>query len=297
MLSDACIGWVRLAVADVKRSLRFYNGLMGMNVFAESAGRAVLGSSEGEPIVILEEEKGVKPSSPGTRGLYHYALLLPSRRDLARMFARLAHGWGFDGFADHLVSEAVYLRDPDGHGIEVYADRAVERWRRTDRGEIQMATLPLDVDLLLEELRDEGLSKALAADWVIPSETRVGHIHLRVSSLRKAEEFYHGLLGFDVTNRSYPGALFMSRGGYHHHVGVNIWAGENAPPPSANHARLKSFAIKMPSEKSLQQVVQNLRGAGVEVIDGLASSVEGFSGVTMRDFDGNLIELAVETRF
>lgn len=289
------MGWVCLTVADMMRSLSFYRDLIGLNVLAEGSGRVVLGLLDNEPLVILEEQKNVKPSPPGTRGLYHYAILLPSRKDLARTFARLAHRWSFEGFADHLVSEAVYLRDPDGHGMEIYADRPVDGWRRTRRGEIMMDTLPLDVDSLLGELKGEGLSKALQTGWLLPSSTRIGHIHLSASSLRKAEEFYHGLLGFDVTNRGIPGALFMSSGGYHHHIAINIWAGENAPPPTSNHARLKSFAIKLPSIKHLRQTVEKLRTANVEIRDGLLNSVKGFTGISTEDFDGNFVELAVRT--
>ena len=156
----------------------------------------------------------------GTTGLFHLAILLPSRADLARALRRVADaGWRFTGASDHLVSEALYLHDPEGNGIEIYRDRPREQWRFVD-GELQMDTLPLDLDSVLGEL-----SGADTEANGMPAGTRIGHVHLNVAELSAAEDFYAGALGFDVTVRSYPGALFFSTGGYHHQIGVNTWAG------------------------------------------------------------------------
>lgn len=288
------VGWVGLTVSSLGRSLDFYTGVLGFRRVGVLGDAAVLGADENVPLVILHEQKGAEPRPPNRRGLYHFAILYPSRRDLARAFTRVAHSWSFEGFADHLVSEALYLSDPDLHGIELYVDRPRGRWTFTSFNELRMATLPLNIDSLLEELRGEGVSKSLDPGYHLPSGTRIGHIHLHVSSLEKAEQFYHGLLGFDITLKSYPGALFLSAGGYHHHIGANIWAGLNAPPPSENHVQLKSFSLLLPSWKSLETLLKRLTESGVYVEDGLVHGFEGYEGVTVTDFDGNHVELAVK---
>ncbi|BAJ51020.1 glyoxalase family protein [Candidatus Caldarchaeum subterraneum] len=287
------VGWVGLTVSSLGRSLDFYKGVLGFRQFGMLGGAAVLGADENVPLVILHEQRGAEPRPPNRRGLYHFAVLYPSRRDLARAFTRVAHRWSFEGFADHLVSEALYLSDPDLHGIELYVDRPRERWGFTSLKELRMGTLPLNIDSLLQELSGEGSSKSLDPGYRLPSGTRIGHIHLHVSSLEKAEQFYHGLLGLDVTLRSFPGALFLSAGGYHHHVGANIWAGLNAAPPSENHVQLKSFSLVLPSRRSLELLVKWLLENGVDVVDGLVHGFEGYEGVTVMDFDGNRVELAV----
>jgi catechol 2,3-dioxygenase len=155
---------------------------------------------------------------PSRRTAAGFALLMPSRKDLARVLVRLAEFWDIDGASNHIVREAIYLRDPDGHGIEIYADRPRASWRVLEGVGLYMATLPLDIDSLLTELRGEGRSVAVSGDWKAPAETRIGHIHLRVSRLEKAERFYHELVGFDITLRYGGSALFISAGGYHHHT-------------------------------------------------------------------------------
>ncbi|MEM0440236.1 MAG: VOC family protein [Candidatus Caldarchaeum sp.] len=291
------MAWVSLIVSDIERSLRFYTELLGLGVVKKgSDGGIMLGPSPETVVATLYEQQDAQPAV-GRRGLYHYALLLPNRRDLARVFVRIARRWNFEGFADHLVSEALYIRDPDGHGIELYADRSSTEWMRNPRGEIEMATFPLDVDSLLMEHKPEGTSAALADDWRMPEGTRLGHVHLHVSSLARAAKFYHETLGFDITNRSYPGALFMSAGGYHHHIAVNIWAGTNAPPPSPNHARLRSFAAKLPSRQSLEKVVERLKRGGFDVHNSLTTSVAGYDGFSVLDFDGNVVELVCRRDF
>ncbi|MEM1944365.1 MAG: VOC family protein [Nitrososphaerota archaeon] len=285
------IKWVFISVSDLSKSLRFYTEVLGLSHLSWLGDRVVLGVAGGPPLLILEEKRGGLPKPEGMRGLYHFALLVPSRLDLARMFLRLAEFWEFEGASDHLVSEALYLRDPDGHGIEVYADRPSTAWSREKGGPLRMATLPLNLDSLLRELMGEGNRVALSDGWKAPPATRVGHIHLHVSRLERAEEFYHRLLGFDITYRLTGSALFMSAGSYHHHIGVNTWAGVDAPPPSEKHVRLESFAINLGGAEWLREVRAKLVEKGVVVDDGLVNSLEGYVGFTVKDFDDNIVEL------
>ncbi|MGH7454967.1 MAG: VOC family protein, partial [bacterium] len=218
--------------------------------------------------------------------LFHIAIRFPSRWELARVFRRLIeNGWTFQGFADHIVSEALYLADPDNNGVELYTDRPREQWR-WHNGAVEMATDPLDVEDLLREIKKD------TAPWdgVHPG-TDIGHVHLHVSDLQKAEAFYHGVLGFEVTQRSYPGALFVSAGGYHHHVGLNIWAGKGAPPPPPNAVGLLSFSISIPDLDTLQILKERLRTAELWFEDGSASA--GQSTILTRDQDGNGVEIMV----
>jgi catechol 2,3-dioxygenase len=253
------IGQVRLQVSDLANALAFYEGLLGFRQ-ASRNGRSVALSATGQPphALVLVERPGALPKPPRTTGLYHVAIRLPSRRALAEVLIRLAtHTWPFQGFADHLVSEALYLADPDGNGLELYADRPPERWARQN-GQIVMGTEPLDVDDLVAE------AASGSAPWRgIDPGTDIGHVHLHVSDLARAEAFYHGLLGLDVTQRGYPGALFLSAGGYHHHLGINTWAGAGAPPPPAEAVRLLSFALQIPDGEAWRAVLARLADAGV----------------------------------
>jgi len=192
----------------------------------------------------------------GRVGLYHFAVLLPDRASLARFVAHLADVGAYAGMSDHLVSEAVYLTDPDGLGIEVYVDRPRTTWRR-EGGQLTMRTDPLNVPDLLREAGKETWKGA-------PAGTRLGHIHLYVSDLASAEAFYHAALGFDKIVWSYPGALFMSAGGYHHHVGTNTWA-KDAPVATDEDARLIEWQIALPDAASVDAATTSLRRAGYAV--------------------------------
>ena len=183
-------------------------------------------------------------------------------------------GWRLSGASDHLVSEALYLRDPEGNGIEIYRDRPREQWRY-ESGQLQMDTLPLDLDNLIA-----GLGGADTEPNGMPAETRIGHVHLNVGELSAAEDFYGGALGFEVTVRSYPGALFFATGGYHHQIGVNTWAGEGAPAPPPGSLGLRSFEIALPGAPQLEQAGQRLRAAGFE------TQSEG-DGLLVADPSGN----------
>jgi catechol 2,3-dioxygenase len=198
---------------------------------------------------------------------------VPSRRELARSVRRVIDaGWNFTGASDHLVSEALYLDDPEGNGIEIYRDRPRDEWRY-EGGQLAMATLPLDLDGVMSELGDDDPGPG--AD-----ETRIGHVHLQVSQLPSTEAFYEGGLGLDVTTARYPGALFMSAGGYHHHIGTNTWASAGAPAAPSGSRGLRRFTVVVPDAAERERVTGRLRGSGHELAE-----VEG--GVEAVDPSGN----------
>lgn len=261
--AQTSIGRVRLTVSDLDRALSFYRDLLGLHLLQRNGPQAVLGAApDGKPLVILEELPGAIVKPRGTTGLYHFALLMPSRRELARVFRRLLEAsWPFQGFSDHGVSEALYLADADGNGIELYADRPREDWPRQN-GSLVMYTRPLDIEDLLAQWTPAPGEPDQPS---VHPDTCVGHIHLHVADLDRAEAFYHGLIGFDVMFRNYPGARFLSAGGYHHHLGINIWAGQNAPPPPANSTGLLDFAIQVPDAMAASFIVDRLRRAGISI--------------------------------
>src|SRR5574341_1976790 len=225
MHPDTRLGSVHLTVSDLDRSLQFYGSALGLRTRRREEAVAELGTGTAS-LLILWERAGAKPRPRHTSGLYHFAILLPSRADLARALQRLLEArYPIDGASDHLVSEAVYLADPDGNGIEIYADRSRRALPVRD-GQLRMDTLPLD----LEDLMNEVQAGPPAATG-LPEATRIGHIHLHVADLATAEAFYRDVLGFDLMVRYGSSASFLSAGGYHHHIGVNTWAGAGAPPP------------------------------------------------------------------
>jgi catechol 2,3-dioxygenase len=251
------LGAVRLAVADLDRMRDFYRDAVGLRELDPADGVVRLGA-DGEAIVELVAEPGALPRPRGTSGLFHMAIRVPSRADLARALQRIAEaGWRLGGASDHLVSEALYLSDPEGNGIELYRDRPPEEWPVRD-GQLQMDTLPLDLDGVLSELRRED------AEAGMPPGTRMGHVHLNVGDLAAAEAFYSGGLGFGVMVRGYPGALFVSAGGYHHHIGLNTWAGEGAPPPPSGSRGLLQFEVVLPGAEQVAIEESRLRQAGFE---------------------------------
>ena len=231
---DAHIGQVSLTIRDLDRSLSFYRDVLG---FVE-LGSGRLGSAGGRVLIELHERKDAAAKPRRSAGLYHVAILVPSRAALGRSLRRLAERrWPISGAADHLVSEALYLDDPDGLGIEIYRDRSRQSWRVAN-GELAMATDPLDLQAIAAEPGAEAPWSGLEA------ETIIGHVHLHVPHLDTAEAFYCGRIGFDPIVRRYPGALFVSAGGYHHHLGLNTWAGVGAPPPPENAVGLRSFTLE-----------------------------------------------------
>jgi catechol 2,3-dioxygenase len=275
------MGAVRLTVADLDGVRDFYRDAIGLAELPPRDGVVRLGAGD-RAIVELVGEADAPPRPRGTSGLFHLAILVPSRPDLARALQRVAEaGWRLSGASDHLVSEALYLSDPEGNGIELYRDRPREEWPVRD-GVLQMDTLPLDLDGVLGELRREDATAAM------PPGTRMGHVHLNVGDLTAAEAFYSGALGFDVIVRHYPGALFVSAGGYHHHLGLNTWAGEGAPPPPPGTRGLRQFEIVLPNAASLAAEEDRLREGGFE------PSREG-DRVRVSDPSGNVVVLTAES--
>lgn len=249
------LGAVVLQVADLERSLAYYQEVIGLRIIERGSGEASLGAGEsGLPIVQLRELRGALPVPPSGRlGLYHFAILVPDRAALGRFVAHLqAAGMRF-GASDHLVSEALYLRDPDGLGIEVYVDRPRPEWTAAG-GQLEMATEPLDLYSLA--------SAGAGAAWEgLPTGTRIGHVHLHVGDLARSETFYHDGLGLDKMVWSYPGALFLSAGGYHHHLGMNTWAA-GAPPAAEGDARLLEWEVLLPSDADVRRTEASLQAAG-----------------------------------
>ncbi len=232
------IGAVRLRVADAARVGSFYERVIGLRDLGSRDGVRRLGVDA--PLVELEEDRAaVRPPVPST-GLFHLAVLVPDRPELARTVRRVADaGWSFTGASDHLVSEALYLHDPEGNGIELYRDRPREQWEWTADGEVAIGTVALDL---------RGLLAAAPADPDpgMPAGTAIGHVHLHVAELDGAEAFYAAELGMETMSRSLPGARFMSRERYHHHVGMNTWAGAGAPPPPPGSRGLVWFEARVP---------------------------------------------------
>jgi len=258
-LPDAThLGRVRLQVANLGRSLAFYEKVLGMRAINSGTGSIGLGPQGDErEIVHLRWLTGARPvPRRGLLGLYHFAILLPDRASLGRFVAHLAALGIKAGMSDHFVSEAVYLTDPDGLGIEVYADRPRDAWRYDER-QLHMTTNHLDVDDLMASTGGER--------WTgMPAGTVLGHVHLYVDDIARAEAFYHDALGFDKVVWSYPGALFMSAGGYHHHLGTNTWA-RGAPPATDTDARLLEWEILVPTKKDAEEAARHVQAAGYPV--------------------------------
>jgi catechol 2,3-dioxygenase len=247
------LGQARLAVRDLEGAVRFYTRALGLSERGQQGPRVSLGTAQ-RTLVLLEQAPGAARRA-GTAGLYHLALLLPSRFELARALERLLKQHvPLEGFADHLVSEAIYLSDPEGNGIELYRDRPRESWTEPG-GKLRMGTYELDPHELLAEL--EGPQ---------PAETegaRLGHVHLEVGDLAASDRFYLGVLGFQLMMRMGPSASFVSAGGYHHHIGYNTWAGHLAPAPRQGVLGLERFSILLPDPGALETVLENVRRAGL----------------------------------
>jgi catechol 2,3-dioxygenase len=278
------MGTVRLTVSDLARSRSFYQQVLGLQATELDDGALGLGVGNGSaPLVELHGDASAARLDPRATGLFHLAVLVPSRLDLAYALTRLAETrWPLDGASDHLVSEALYLSDPDGNGIEIYRDRPREEWREVD-GQLQMATLPLDLRSVVSEIGTAGSSPSQAH---APTGTRIGHVHLQVSELERTETFYAGVLGFEVMVRGYPGALFVSAGGYHHHIGLNTWHSAGSPPPAPGAVGLKSFVIELPSRAALEKVLGRVSDAGLP-----SEPTEAGRGHIVHDPSGNALEL------
>jgi catechol 2,3-dioxygenase len=278
---DTRVGAVRLRVADLDSVASFYERAVGLRTLAREGDVARLGVDGGPALVELAAAPGAPPRPPVGPGLFHLALLVPTRADLARALRRVIGAGGrLSGASDHLVSEALYLNDPEGNGIELYRDRPRREWRTDPNGELAMATLPLDLEGVLAELGPDVPDDAGS----MPADTRMGHVHLQVSSLDPVERFYAGTLELDVTVRSYPGALFLSAGGYHHHIGLNTWRSAGASPPPEDALGLEHYELALPDEAERDRLAGRLEAAGAETLE-LAA------GVQARDPSGNRVLL------
>lgn len=261
-LPDAThVGRVRLQIADLDRSIEYYETVIGFRVLHRHDGVACLGAHDDERILVeLREKPGVRPAARrGLIGLYHYAILLPDRAALGRFLQHLADLGVRAGMSDHFVSEAIYLTDPDGLGIEVYADRPRSAWRIDDR-QLAMTTIPLNVDDLIRAAAGQPWTGA-------PAGTIIGHVHLYVRDIDQGAAFYHDALGLDKVVWNYPGALFLSAGGYHHHLGTNTWAAE-APLASDADARLLDWELVVPGDADVRRAAESLQAHGYSVVLG-----------------------------
>ena len=276
------VGEVHLKVASLPEALVFYRDILGYTVTSLGDDIVALAPGGGEPHVVLHELAAPEPVSRRTSGLFHAAILLPERRDLALVTQRLVNsGWDIGGASDHGVSEALYLDDQDGNGIEIYVDRPRAQWPVAGN-QVRMVAERLDFDNLFGELAGGN------HEWQgIPSGTTIGHIHLQVSDLEASRRFYVDLLGFDVMQDTYPGALFVAAGGYHHHLGMNTWAGRGVPRPPENAVGLERFAVNLPDMSSLEVLAERLQRAGADVPEVSDNSVY------VRDPDGIEIEIRV----
>jgi catechol 2,3-dioxygenase len=251
------IGLLSLTVADLDRSLAFYTRAIGFAVIEQAPGRATLGAGN-SPLLEPIEVPGAAEWPGAATGLYHFAILVPSREALGKWLRNwLALGLPMPGQGDHLVSEALYLNDPDGNGIEVYRDRPRSEWV-WDGGIVRMATDPVDI---------RGVLAAGDADGQpfngMPEGTRIGHMHLQVGDIPEARRFYHDVLGFDVVAHM-PSALFLSAGGYHHHIGANTWHSRGRGPASEGTAGLRYFTITLPTEAARDEVLARLTAVGLD---------------------------------
>jgi catechol 2,3-dioxygenase len=269
------LGPVRLTVANLGQARAFYRRALGLRELEGGDGLVLLGPAPDRPLIELAGDAAAPPRPRRSTGLFHLAILVPSRAELARSLRRvLDAGGSFTGASEHLVSEALYLDDPEGNGIEIYRDRPREEWTR-DEGGLRMATLPLDVEGVIREMPsspDEGMLEG----------TTMGHVHLQVRDISEAEAFYAGVIGFDPTVRGYPGALFVSAGGYHHHVGLNTWGTAGAPAPPEGSRGLGSFEIVVPDAGEVTRIEDRARAAGHE-------ADRGGDGLVLRDPSGNRI--------
>jgi catechol 2,3-dioxygenase len=259
------VGPVSLTVANLENQLAFYQQALGFQLHRREGSEAVLGTGERE-LLHLMERAGFKRYR-GVTGLYHFAVLFPDRRELARAMARLFALKYTNYPTDHIMTKTTYLDDPEGNGIELYTESPEDgEWimdetfsaRRAD-GTLSNGREPLDVKALFSHLKEDD-----KLDVPIPEETRIGHVHLHVRDVDEAVDFYHGVIGFDVMgNAKTMRAAFVSAGGYHHHVGLNTWQGESAPPPPADAVGLRYFAVELPDQSALDEVIARVDETGI----------------------------------
>lgn len=250
------LGSVHLIVSNLERGLEFYQSILGLQVHRREADTAALGAGENDLVVLTEISGAVR--QPRTTGLYHFALVVPNRLDLAQVLRNLLEkGAHLDGASDHLVSEALYLSDPDGNGIEIYRDRPRQHWQFAG-DQIRMTVDPLDWEGVLAELERADVQWSGMAVG-----TRLGHMHLHVADLQAAVSFYTRVIGFDLMLSYGSSAAFLSAGGYHHHLGVNTWNGVGALPPPPGSVGLRYFTVVLPEADELNRLIDRLEGASI----------------------------------
>jgi catechol 2,3-dioxygenase len=273
---------VELKVKDLDRSLHFYSYLMGMIESTSGSSEAHLYSNKSNQhlVRLIEDKNALYPERKNT-GLFHVAFRFPNRKELARVFLRLfENNYKFQGFSDHLVSEAIYLADPDDNGIELYADKPKQEWK-WNNGQIEMDTLPLDLSSITKELNDKEQWSGIHPD------TDIGHVHLKVSKLVFADMFYNHILRLKVTSNSYPGALFLAADGYHHHIGANVWQSRNGTSPPENSLGLLSYTIGIPDKNYLAQLEKTFKA------EGLLINKSDDESLLVKDFDNIKIHLTL----
>ncbi len=246
----AHVNQAHLVVTDLDRVLAFYNDIIGLKVLEKTASGAILGVG-GVPLLTLTTRSDAVRAPRTVAGLFHTAFLVPDRAALAAWLAHAAHaGVHLDGASDHLVSEAIYLSDPEGNGIEVYRDRRPDEWTMEADGMVKMATERLDLQALYDS--------AAKGSWAgMPDGTAIGHIHLQVGNVPEAETFYRDVLGLKVMAR-YPGASFFATGGYHHHIAANIWNSRGAGHRSENLTGLSDYSLRFTEPAALEQALASL---------------------------------------
>ena len=285
------IGHVSLTVADLGRQIEFYRTVVGLQLHQRSGNTASMGAGK-EDILRLTEMPGAGRRR-GTTGLYHFAILLPDRRELARAIGRLFALRYRNYPTDHIMTKTTYLDDAEGNGIELYTESPEDgTWslangeyitRRAD-GSLSDGREPLDVEALLKHLKDDD-----KLDVPMPPETKVGHVHLHVRDIQEAVDFYHGVIGFDVMGIAKPFRMaFVSAGGYHHHIGLNTWQGEGAPPPAPGSLGLRYFSVALPDQAELDRVLGRVREAGLP-------TEQTEAGILLRDPSQNGVVLSTRS--
>ena len=249
---------VEIKVSDLQRSLNYYQEVIGFKVLQQESHKATFTADGKTALLTIVQPETVEEKTRFTTGLYHFALLLPSRRDLANVISHFHKNGVYFGASDHDVSEALYLSDPDKNGIEIYADRPEDKWT-WHSNQVHMVTEPLNIQSILAEGNDTWSG--------LPTGTVMGHIHLSVSNLTEAEEFYTKGLGFDIVTRYGTQALFISTGRYHHHIGLNTWYSENAPKLGEHQVGLKTFSLRLDNEQQVATMKENLRAIDAPVTD------------------------------
>jgi catechol 2,3-dioxygenase len=286
------IGYVSLNVSDIQRSLEFYQSILGFRVLGRPSNDNALLSSAGNSsshlveLLQIKDKESRRSAAVKSAGLYHFAILLPERKYLADMLQNLSDKrdqMHFDGLADHLVSESIYIRDPDFNGIEIYHDRPYSEWKWSNGNQLQMATLPLNTDDLLKESTEKRWKE-------MPAKTGIGHVHLYVRNLSKAMKYYNEILGLNLT-ATYPGVYFFAAGRYHHHIATNTWLGTNIRPAEPDALGLNHFGLELPSREAFDEIMKHVSQYDAVNVKEKSSSQSRLNLMLLQDTDGITIRI------